>query len=160
MKTLIMMIGLPRSGKTTISNLLRDSGIPRICPDDLRAMVHGKPFLPQWESLVWGTAEIMVTDALRTHDKVILDATNLLERNRGVWSRLLGIQFSKSEIKYIYVDTPASVCIARAQQNNQDYLIPVIERMDREKQIPNVAGALNPNVFYWRDYLAEKEKAV
>jgi predicted kinase len=124
MKTLHLMVGLPRSGKSTFAQKL---GYPRVEPDAIRNALHGTPWRPNAEPIVWGVAHIMV-DALFAagHDNVILDATNHTLQRRAEW------ESNDYVIKYHEVKTSVSECIQRAHATNQQYLIPIIERMAKQ----------------------------
>lgn len=56
MVKLAIMCGLPRSGKTTWAKRLEREGWVRICPDDIRRELHGRPFVKEAESRVWEVA--------------------------------------------------------------------------------------------------------
>jgi hypothetical protein len=46
------MCGLPRNGKTILATLLEHEVWIRVCPDDIRLALHGKPFVKEAESSV------------------------------------------------------------------------------------------------------------
>jgi predicted kinase len=127
MKTLIMTIGLPRSGKSTWA---RKQGFPIVNPDSIRLALYGKPFILEAEKMVWSIAEYMTKALfLAGHDTVILDATNLTKKRRDfchykLWKR-----------EYVYFDTSKKVCIERAHKDKRLDLIPVIKEMDMTKEI-------------------------
>jgi predicted kinase len=128
MNTLIMTVGLPRSGKSTWA---RSTGHPVVNPDSIRLALHGQPFIKEAESMVWLIAKYMVRSLfLAGHSVVVLDATNTLERNRNEW------RSSDWQLEFYCVKTDREECIARAKDNRQEYLIPVIERMDRQMEWP------------------------
>ena len=121
MKILHILIGLPRSGKSTKARRL---GYPIVTPDAIRSVVHGTPMKESVEALIWAFAKVMVESLFTAgHDHVTLDACNHTEERRRIW------QSEKWAIKYHLIQTPAEICIQRARETGQDYLIPVIERM-------------------------------
>lgn len=82
-KTLIMTVGLPRSGKSTWA---MQQGHPVVCPDAIRMALYGQPFIKEAESIVWATAKLMVAALFEAgHDTVILDGTNLTSKYRDEW---------------------------------------------------------------------------
>lgn len=127
--TLILMVGLPRSGKSTHA---RAMGHPVVSPDAIRLALHGKTFLKAAEFMVWPLAVLMVRALFAAgHSKVILDATNHTRERRQFW-----YDAGTWEIEYRIIDTSAVVCVARAKSEedaedapNEFSLIPVIERM-------------------------------
>ncbi len=127
--TLILMVGLPRSGKSTEAKGL---GYPIVSPDAVRLALHGKTFLSDAEFMVWPLAVLMVKALFHAgHHTVIVDATNHTRKRRQFW-----YDAGDWNIEYHMVDTSAVVCIARAEAEeavetppNHFSLIPVIERM-------------------------------
>ncbi len=120
-KVLVMMMGLPQSGKSTKA---RELGAPIVCPDSIRLALHGKPFIGQAEPFVWAIAKVMVRALfLSGHDHVILDATNGTKARRDEWKS------RDWKREFLVVGTPATTCEARAIAAGRLDLIPVIERM-------------------------------
>lgn len=130
MKTLIMMVGLPRSGKSTYA---KESGYPMVNPDSIRIALHGSRFNRDSEPMVWTIAKYMVKSLFEAgHDNVILDATNVTIDRRSEWiSRNWCRQF-------VIVETSIEVCKQRAIDTNQEDLIPVIDRMNNIFKLPTV----------------------
>lgn len=118
---LILTVGLPRSGKSTWAVA---QGVPVVSPDAIRLAIHGQPFIPQAEVLVWGIAKVMVRALfLAGHSTVIVDATNGTVERRATWK-------SSSWVRtYEVFDTPQDECVKRAHATSQEYLVPVIEEM-------------------------------
>lgn len=123
MTKLIMMKGLPASGKTTRANeMLKEYGnFVRISRDDLRPMLHGDlPYNGKKEKVTINVQKTMVRGLLNSGQNVIIDDTNLtnthLERWKGIASEC-GAQFVLEEM-----DTPLEVCLDRND--------------DRKKKVP------------------------
>ncbi len=131
---LILMVGLPRSGKSTraaeLSNALK---APIVNPDAVRYAIHGKPFIATAEPFVWATTKTMAAALfLAGHTDVIVDACNNTKKRRDEW-KFVARDYEKAhgtsiEVVFETVDTPASVCLERVQDDNE-HLIPIIERM-------------------------------
>ena len=133
-KTLVMMVGLPYSGKSTYANELSVFyDAPIVCPDNIRIALHGHKFIQEAEPMVWSIAKLMVKALfLSGHDYVILDATNLTKFRRSEW-------YSKNwKIEYRYIDTSHDECIRRACVNNDDIMVNVIIKMAQNVEIPEV----------------------
>lgn len=119
--TLILTVGLPRSGKSTWA---RKQNLPVVCPDSIRLALHGQRFQTLAEPLVWAIAHIMVHALfLAGHTTVILDATNITKSRRDEW------KISAWTTRFALITTPLSVCLSRAITENDTYIIPIIERM-------------------------------
>jgi predicted kinase len=125
-KTLICLVGLPRSGKSTWA---KTTGHPIVSPDAIRLAVHGQRFIAEAEPFVWAIAKAMVRSLfLAGHHTVILDATNNTRKRRLEW-------ISKDwETVFKVVDTPDFVCIERARAEGDEYIVDVIKRMSAEHE--------------------------
>ena len=121
MKTLHLMVGLPRSGKSTYAAKL---GFPIVCPDAIRLALHGSRWRAEIEPMVWAIAHLMV-DALfeAGHNDVILDACNVTPEKRKEW------ESNKWVCRFYIIKTSKDVCISRALDCGHIELVPVIERM-------------------------------
>ena len=121
MKTLICMMGLPRSGKSTWALAQR---IPVISPDAVRMEMYGQRFWAPGEKMVWATTDLMVRTLFESgNNVVILDATNTTRWQRDQW-------ISESwETCFKVINTPRSICVERAEAAGQLDLIPVINKM-------------------------------
>lgn len=123
-----MMMGLPRSGKSTFAKILSPiTNSPIVEPDAVRLALYGVPFIGSREPEVWEHVRLMVRSLfIAGHDSVILDATNLnrTKYSRGAWSS------PDWKRHIIYIPTPANVCKERAIAGNKHYLVEVIDRME------------------------------
>jgi tRNA uridine 5-carbamoylmethylation protein Kti12 len=129
-----MMVGLPRSGKSTRS---KELGYPIVEMDAIRKALGQFPFDSFLDTLVWSTSKLMILSLFYAgHTDVILDATNVTKSLRSKWENGMW------GVKYHIIDTPKEVCIERAIKTSQEYLVPVIERMSKrwEEDIANQEG--------------------
>lgn len=139
MTKLIMMAGLPRSGKSTKS---KELGYPIVNPDSIRLSIHGQAYLPLAEKLVWPIAHIMVQSLFKAgHDTVILDATNVSFKRREEWME------EADEIETIIIGTSPDECKRRAIADGRLDLIPVIDKMALEWDMSKP----------WEVYVGDKE---
>jgi len=121
MKTLHMMVGLPRSGKSTRA---LEIGLPIVSPDAIRLALHGTLWRAESEPMVWAMAHMLVEALfLAGHDEVTLDACNVTSARRREW------ESEKWAVCHHVVNTEKNDCIARAVAGGHDDLVPVIERM-------------------------------
>ena len=83
LKTIHIMVGLPRSGKSTYAAKLSvEFNAPIVNPDSVRLALHGQAFIPTAEQMVWAIVDYMIKSLLMCHDHVILDATNTVVERR------------------------------------------------------------------------------
>ncbi|MCL5238635.1 MAG: ATP-binding protein [Nitrospirae bacterium] len=130
-KSLILTVGLPRSGKSTWA---RQQGFPVVSPDAIRLALHGKRFLASEEPAVWKMACLMVDALFKAgNETVIVDATNITEKRRAAWKERFGPESALAGDVFLHVvTTPPDECIRRAQEEQDAEIIPVIERMAQE----------------------------
>jgi predicted kinase len=120
---MVIMCGLPKSGKSTIVDReLREYQV--ICGDDIR-LALGVEFDPKLEDFVWGTFNTMVRASLIRKLDVVLDGTHTTKFRREKVINL-GKEYG-ADIKIIHVKTPYEVCIERATES--DFPLAVMERM-------------------------------
>lgn len=126
-KRLIIMVGLPRSGKTTKA---RTMGYPIVNPDSIRLALHGHRFIGLSEPFVWAINYLMIRALfLAGHYTVIVDATNTTKKRRDPYIQQFG---TECDIEFIHVDTDMKTCIERAKSEGDEEIIPVIERMAQQ----------------------------
>ena len=125
---LILTVGLPRSGKSTWA---QSTGFPVVNTDSIRLAMHGQAFYAPAEPMVWAFAHMMVDALARAgHATVVLDATNITIKRRAEWTD----RWPDSTFQVF--DTPPAICMARANEIGRADLIPVIERMARNWDLP------------------------
>lgn len=122
---LICLMGLPRSGKTTIvRKLMRKHHAPIVRRDDIRLALHGQRYCKAAEPFVKAISDIMIRSLfLSGHEIVICDETNFSRATRD---------YHKSpnwRTVFYEVLTPPEVCIQRAHATNQPDLEIVIKQM-------------------------------
>lgn len=128
MKNLVIMVGLPRSGKTTIAReLVKHTDAAIVNPDAIRKTMHGQRFYGPAEPMVWGMAHMMVDSLFESgHSTVILDACSVSEKRRSEW------RHGGYDRYVIELLTSKEVCLGRADPD----LVPIIERMSQNYESP------------------------
>lgn len=123
--TLICFVGLPRSGKSTLSKQLsKELHAPIVKKDDIRLALHGQVYVKEAEPFVRAISKVMVHSLfLSGHPIVIADETHYSRAARdfmadGPW-----------ETRFYLISTPKEVCIQRAYDTGHTWLPPVIEEM-------------------------------
>lgn len=116
---LIFTVGLPASGKTTwakqfVSQWIHEDSWVRVSRDDLRNM-RGTYWLPNQEKLITEWEYDCVVSALKRGYNVIVDATNLYEKNRRKLISHL-IQCGLKDVHWALKDftfVPVEECVRR-----------------------------------------------
>lgn len=122
---LICMMGLPRSGKTTIvKQLSKQWHAPVVRRDDIRLALHGQRYQSKAEPFVKAISDVMIRSLfLSGHEVVICDETN--------YSRAARDYHKSNDWRTVFYEVPTSpeVCKERAVATGQPDLIPVIDQM-------------------------------
>jgi len=117
---LILVSGLPRSGKTTWA---LKQGHPVVSRDGIREALHGKPYIQRAEDMITAIETYMVRALFAAgHKTVIVDSTHLKQKYIDRWIGDWDLQVHR-------IDTPAAVCIKRAIDDKKEDLIPIIQSM-------------------------------
>lgn len=124
--TLIAMVGLPRSGKSTVcAELTKKLNAPIVRRDAIRLAIHGQRYEPAAEPLVKAFDLYMIRALfLAGHEVVICDETNYSRAARD------HMRDPSWETVFLHLWTPSDLCIERAIQTDQADLIPVIAQME------------------------------
>lgn len=108
-RELIMMCGLPRSGKTTYVDKHFGS-YQIVCADDIREGM-GIQFNPAIEDFVWACHHSIVRAHMVRGSSIVLDSTNCVLERYIQWQRECDLRRYKL-IVYL-IDTPIEACLAR-----------------------------------------------
>lgn len=117
MQQLIMLKGLPGSGKTTYAKelLAKNPKMIRVNKDDIRKMIR---YTKDMESLVLAVSRSTVNQALNKGFSVVVDDTNfnpIHEKELEWMATKLGIAF-----KIVTMHTSLEECIRRDSLRNED----------------------------------------
>jgi predicted kinase len=122
--TLIVMVGLPRSGKSTWA---KARNLPIVSPDAIRLALHGMRFLAIAEPMVWVLARIFVRALfLAGNSRVIVDGCHIKRDYRDEWQS--DNVLTSWRVVFKHVQTSQLVCLNRARALNDSEIIPIIER--------------------------------
>lgn len=128
-RVLKVLVGLPRSGKSTWAR--QQQGAAIVNPDSIRLALHGQRFVALAEAFVWASAHVMVGALfLAGNGVVIIDATNVTTRRRQEWEGAAARW--DAAVEWEVIDTSPEECIRRARAEGDLEIIPVIERMAKE----------------------------
>ncbi len=139
MKRVIIMKGLPGSGKSTYAkNLVKENpnAYKRINRDDLRAMFDGGHFSRGNEKFVRQIRDVLITKALEAGKHVIIDDLNLSVRNENRIRQLVQ-EFNTKHADSVRVETkamntPVEVCIERDAKREKPVGATVIHKLNRQ----------------------------
>lgn len=119
---LIMLSGLPGSGKTFLCRKLKER-LPAVVleSDDLRKRLFPQPsYSLQESSYLFSLCHKLIAELLQKNIPVILDATNLSEKNREFLYSIA--ERNKAKLVLIQVEAPSEVVQKRLKERTADPL--------------------------------------
>lgn len=129
--TLLLMVGIPYSGKTTQARKFsRALNAPIVSPDAIRVGLSGERYQQPLEPTVWWVARMMARALfLAGHRTVIIDATNTTKDRREEWRGPEEWEVRCYEVEPEFGEDHVETCKMRAQEAGDVEILPVIERM-------------------------------
>lgn len=111
---LLMLKGLPASGKSTHAKELAMQGWVRVNKDDLRAMLHASKWSKQNEQQILRLRDQIIADSLRAGKSVVVDDTNLAPKHKTRLQELAKEHGATFETKFF--DVSVEECVKRDLQ--------------------------------------------
>ena len=130
---LIVMCGLPASGKSTYSQWLEESGVfKRVCPDLIRKAFYGDENIQGDGKRVFETAYHDIKEYACLGENVVFDATNINAKRRKELVEEMRPYF---DIIIYYID----ICVQRNMARERQVPQEVIKRMWWNFEKPTLA---------------------
>jgi predicted kinase len=145
MKELVLMMGVPGSGKSTYARNILKYGDIYVSRDEIRySMLTDEDDYFAKENEVIKTFIQYIDEALidtQYQGKVYADATHLSPKSRA---QVLNQLKNKNKVSVIYLDVPLNVVLARNAQREGRALVPenVIRRMYKSIILPTKAEGI------------------
>jgi predicted kinase len=134
---LIVLGGLPASGKSTYAEMLVESGIfQRVCPDLIRKAFYGDENIQGDGKKVFETAFHDMKEYGCLGENVVFDATNINSKRRMELVKEMRPYFDIIIFKWF--SAPLSVCLARNKKRERQVPIDVLERMSANFDQPSI----------------------
>ena len=125
---LIVMCGLPASGKSTYAEWLAESGIfCSVCPDKIRGELYGDENIQGDGGLVFTIAHARIKDLGQGGNNVVFDATNTNAKRRKELVKKMRPYFDVIILKWF--NTPINVCFERNAKRERQVPEEVIRHM-------------------------------
>ena len=125
---LIVMCGLPASGKSTYSQWLEESGaFKRVCPDLIRKAFYGDENIQGDGKRVFETAYNDIKEYGSMGKNVVFDATNINANRRKELVKEMRPYFDIIICKWF--STPYTICLARNEERERKVPKEVMTRM-------------------------------
>lgn len=133
---LVILKGLPASGKTTWSKQQKDPNTMRVNKDDLREMLHAGVWSPKNEKVVLAMRDAMIAGGLERGLRVICDDTNLHPKHERRL-REIAARFG-AEVEVMVFDADVDVCLSRNALRVRPVPSHVIISMAKQFGVPTV----------------------
>lgn len=129
--TLIVLVGLPGSGKSTYAEELKKRGCMVVSTDAIREQLFGDASIQKDGKKVFQIAYDMINELLVRGHEVVFDATNLTIKDR----KQIFKKVCTDDIIAVFQNTPIEVC--KERNRNRSRIVPeeVIDKM-AEKLTP------------------------
>jgi predicted kinase len=134
MKKLIIMVGLPRCGKSTWVKENKTNEVV-VSADDLRYIVYNQRFWNDGEALMWSIRSMMLKYLMQQGCDIIIDETNTTKDRRKPIIKLAK-QYGYYIIGNVIEGYTPNMCADRARATGQEDLIPIIIKMSEQFEIP------------------------
>ena len=122
---LVMTVGMPGSGKTTLIKPFADThGLTYVSRDAIRKKMFGDPLIQANKDLVWNEANQQVQYAFVSGKSLVYDATFAEQEKRNEFIMLMRSMGWKKIIG-LYVNTPFDV--AKERNLNREHVVPESE---------------------------------
>ena len=132
---LIVLGGLPASGKSTYAEMLVESSIfQRVCPDLIRKAFYGDENIQGDGKRVFETAFHDIKEYGCLGENVVFDATNINANRRKALVKEMRPYFDIIIFKWF--DVATAVCLERNRQRERQVPEDVIWRMARTATVP------------------------
>jgi predicted kinase len=132
---LIVLGGLPASGKSTYAEMLVDSGqFCRVCPDLIRKELYGNESIQGNGKEVFKIAFDAIQRLGKQNFNVVFDATNIYANRRKELVEEMRPYFDIIIFKWF--DVATAVCLERNRQRERQVPEEVIWRMAKTATVP------------------------
>lgn len=149
-KTLILMCGIPASGKSTTAERLANhfDHPPIISLDAIRENLFGTRAIQKQGYIIYKKSIIDTVISFKNHDVVIYDATNRTAKARKRVVEQIQKNI-KCDVFCIYLATDRATAIERNKTRDENIRVPeeVIEKMLNNLQEPSIAEEYFKDIY-------------
>ena len=134
---LIVMCGLPASGKSTYTNWLAESGVfCAVCPDSIRGELYGDENIQGDGKQVFAIAHARLIDLGKGKNNVVFDATNIDRKTRKDLVKKMRPHFDIIICKWF--STPLLTCKLRNAKRERQVPEEVLDSMYERFRAPMI----------------------
>lgn len=132
---LILMVGVPGAGKTTVAKKVVDKGFHYLNADQIRAELYGSEAEQGDKEKVFGIFFERLQEAMTKGLSIIIDNTNLNPRQREPILEMAKNN-GYNDVQLWFLDVPLPLCLSRNQ--NRERIVP-------DDIVTNMYNELNKN---------------
>ena len=134
MPKLIMLVGIPGSGKTTYAqNYIKENNAVHLSSDSIRKELYGDEATQGDPGMVFSIMQSRAVNALRVGQSVVYDATNITRKDR---SYIISLCPNFAHIEAHIIWAPIETCIERDDARERTVGKQVIDKMLKRFQPP------------------------
>jgi predicted kinase len=131
MKRLILMIGIPGAGKTTLAKKLVERGFHYLNADSIREKLYGDAAEQGNSEEVFSIFFKQLEDALAQNVDIVIDNTNLNEKQRKpILERAHAAEYT--DIQLWLLDVPLETCLERNRTRSRNVPEDIVANMFME----------------------------
>jgi predicted kinase len=129
LKKLVLMVGIPGSGKTTLSRTLIEKGYLCLNADSIRKELWGDENDQREPETVFGKFFAQLEEAMAGGTDIVIDNTNINRRHRQpILER--AAKFGYQDVQLWVLDVPVEVCLERNRKRERNVPEDIVRNMD------------------------------
>jgi predicted kinase len=115
---LILLIGIPGSGKTTLAQNLIKKGFERLCADDIRQELYGDAAVQGDPKAVFAIFFERLTKLLDAKKDIVVDNLNVkFDHRQQIIDKAKSLNYT--DIELWVLDVPLAICLERNKQRQR-----------------------------------------
>jgi predicted kinase len=136
MYKLKVVVGLPRSGKSTYVNSSKQPGEIIVSTDRLNLLIYGQRYYSGGEAMLQAIKEIQLKSLMEQGLDITIDDSNITVAARA---KLLNLANTYNyEASAVFIDASIMTCIERARAADQLILVSAINKAASQLEFPKV----------------------
>lgn len=146
MSRIIVLCGLPASGKSHYAARFGGGQIVKLSSDEIREKVFGDVSSQKYNGYVFSIMRMTAEKVLSAGCDVLIDSTNILARYRKPWidiGRRLGVP-----VVCIFINPDLKECLRRNSQRERRVPDDIIEKMYCQLEPPDLREGFNEIIVY------------